>query len=60
MQHGMGTVGRAFVLAKTATDIEDIRKQLKQEGHFNVDAHLSGAQIKRDLREVMEANGSTS
>ena len=48
-----GTVGRAFELAPKADSIEEIRKQLKDEGHFQVDAHLSGRQIKKDLRDAM-------
>ena len=55
MQYGSGTIGRAFELAKDSDSIDDIRKQLKDEGHFNVDAHFSGRQIKADLRRVMDA-----
>ena len=57
MENGIGTIGRAFELAKEADSLEDIRKQLKEEGHFNVDAHFAGRQIKADLRRAMEANG---
>ena len=56
MQTAIGTVGRAFELAPQAESIEAIRKQLKDEGHFQVDAHLSGAQIKKDLRRAMRTN----
>ena len=57
MENGIGTIGRAFELAKEADSLEDIRKQLKEEGHFNVDAHFAGRQIKADLRRAIEANG---
>lgn len=56
MQTTIGTVGRAFQLAPEAESIDAIRKQLKEEGHFQVDAHLSGAQIKKDLRKAMQSN----
>ena len=56
MQTTIGTIGRAFQLAPEADSIESIRKQLKDEGHFQVDAHLSGRQIKKDLRKAMAAN----
>ena len=53
MQQSQSTIGRAFQLAPTADSIEDIRKQLKEEGYFQVDAHLSGSQIKKDLRSAI-------
>lgn len=59
MTSNIGTIGRAFQLAPEADSIEDIRKQLKEEGHFQVDAHLSGRQIKEDLRNAM-AKGNAS
>lgn len=57
MNNGIGTIGRAFELAKDSDSIEDIRKQLKDEGHFNVDAHFSGRQIKADLRRAISQQG---
>ena len=44
-------IERAFQLASGATSIDEIRKALRQEGYSNVDAHLSGASIKKDLRK---------
>ena len=44
-------IERAFQLAPGATTIEEIRKTLRQEGYANVDAHLSGASIKADLKK---------
>ena len=43
-------IERAFQLAPDSTSIDDIRKTLRQEGYSNVDAHLSGASIKADLK----------
>jgi hypothetical protein len=44
-------IERAFQLAPDSTSIDDIRKTLRQEGYSNVDAHLSGASIKADLKK---------
>jgi len=44
-------IERAFQLAPEYTSIDDIRKVLRQEGYSNVDAHLSGASIKADLKK---------
>lgn len=44
-------IERAFQLASESTSIEDIRKALRREGYSNVDAHLSGASIKADLKK---------
>jgi tRNA G26 N,N-dimethylase Trm1 len=43
-------IERAFELARGSTNIEHIRKTLRQEGYSNVDAHLGGASIKADLK----------
>ena len=42
-------IERAFQLARGSTNIDEIRKALRQEGYSNVDAHLCGASIKADL-----------
>jgi tRNA G26 N,N-dimethylase Trm1 len=44
-------IERAFQLARDSTSIDEIRKALRQEGYSNVDAHLSGASIKADLKK---------
>ena len=56
MHRNTSTIGRAFELARDAEDIEEIRKQLKEEGHFQVDAHLSGREIRKDLRAAIDAD----
>lgn len=43
-------IERAFQLARGSSNIEQIRKALRQEGYSNVDAHLSGSSIKADLK----------
>lgn len=49
--HPTNIIERAFQLAPAASTIESIRKQLRQEGYSNVDAHLEGASIKADLKK---------
>jgi hypothetical protein len=44
-------VERAFQLAAESSDVEQIRKALKQEGYLNVDAHLAGPSIRNDLKK---------
>jgi hypothetical protein len=44
-----GTIERAFELAPECSDIESVRAALRREGYSNVDAHLSGRQIRTDL-----------
>ncbi|MCL6679112.1 hypothetical protein LZ519_07255 [Sphingomonas sp. RG327] len=44
-------IERAFQLARESSDIDQIRKTLRQEGYSNVDAHLGGPSIKADLKK---------
>ena len=48
------TLERAFALARSGTcaSVNDIRVRLKAERYDNVDAHLSGAAITRQLRTL--------
>ena len=43
-------IERAFELARGSTNIDHIRKVLRQEGYSNVDAHLGGASIRAELK----------
>jgi hypothetical protein len=51
--HEIGTVERAFQLAGSSEcqTIEDIRKQLRREQCGNIDAHLAGSSIRRQLTQ---------
>ena len=51
----VGTVERAFQLAKSGTchDMDDIRRQLDNEGYPGVPQHLSGPLIKKQLSALM-------
>ena len=46
-----GTVARAFELARTGTcrNVGDIRAQLKKEGYSQIDDHLAGSSLKKQL-----------
>jgi len=48
------TIERAFALARTGecTNVAEIRKRLRAEGFDQVDAHLSGPAIARQLRDL--------
>ena len=43
-------IERAFELARSSSNLDEIRKTLRREGYSNVDAHLGGASIKADLK----------
>ena len=46
-------IERAFELAPTCINIEEIRSALRREGYSNVDAHLTGRVIRADLSKLM-------
>jgi hypothetical protein len=48
------TVQSAFALARSGdcSNIDDIRRRLKRDGHDQVDAHLSGPSLIRQLRQL--------
>ena len=48
-----GVIERAFHLAQTSTDFEQVRMQLRNEGYSNVDAHLAGPKIRSDLMVII-------
>ena len=51
---------RAFELAKTGecVSIDDIRRRLKSERYSQVDAHLAGSTVRRQLLDLCkEARG---
>ena len=51
---GKGTIERAFELAPSCGNIEDIRTALRREGYSNVDAHLAGRVIRFDLSKLLD------
>lgn len=53
----LSTVERAYQLARSGScrSVEDIRRRLTAERYESVQAHLSGASIKRDLIALCKA-----
>ncbi|QDZ08733.1 hypothetical protein FPZ24_15700 [Sphingomonas panacisoli] len=53
----LSTVERAYELARSGTcrSVDDIRRKLTAERYESVQAHLSGASIKRDLVALCKA-----
>ena len=50
---GMSAVERAFQLAMSCATIDEIRRTLRDEGFAQVDAHLGGRMIRRELAIVL-------
>jgi hypothetical protein len=50
------TVERAFELARSGScaSVQDIRRRLKSEGYDQVEAHLSGPSLGKQLRRLCE------
>jgi hypothetical protein len=42
-------IERAFSLAEKCGSIDEVKQQLKREGYLQVDAHLSGRQIRSEI-----------
>lgn len=56
-------IERAFELAQTGEcgSIDDIRKRLKAEQYSQVDAHLAGISVRRQLLDICrEAKGEAA
>jgi hypothetical protein len=53
--NNVSAIERAFQLARAGDypTIELIKKQLSREGHAQVELHLSGSLIKKQLRQAM-------
>lgn len=46
-------IERAFQLAPTCSNIEDIRIALRREGYSSIEAHLAGRSIRADLAKLL-------
>jgi hypothetical protein len=46
----MNIIERAFQLAPECGSVSEVRQLLMREGYFNVEAHLTGRQIQRDIQ----------
>ena len=45
----VGIIERAYQLAVESGSVDEIRRKLREEGYFQVDAHLRGPQIRGQL-----------
>ena len=50
-----GIIERAFQLAESSENVEQIRAKLRKVGYSNVDAHLSGPKIRSDLVRLIRS-----
>lgn len=46
---GVNIIERAFELAAECGSIDEVKQKLKREGYLQVEAHLSGRQIRSEL-----------
>jgi hypothetical protein len=42
-------IERAFQLAAESASVEEVKRKLRREGYFQVEAHLSGRQIRAEI-----------
>lgn len=50
----MNIIERAFQVAPECGSVSEVRQILVREGYFNVEAHLTGRQIKRDIQSLLD------
>ena len=48
-------IARAYQLASECAGIDEVRYKLKREGYESVDAHLSSARLRADLKNRLIA-----
>ena len=51
--HHPNIIERAYELAKETSSLDEVRRQLSDEGYTQVEAHLQGPKIRSDLKKVM-------
>jgi hypothetical protein len=47
----MNIIERAFELAAESGSVSEVKAKLGREGYFNVQAHLTGRVIRRDIEQ---------
>jgi hypothetical protein len=47
----MNIIERAFELAAESGSVSEVKVKLSREGYFNVQAHLTGRVIRRDIEQ---------
>jgi hypothetical protein len=53
------TIERAFQLAKTSRNINDLRGRLRLEGYPNAERDLFGSALRKELQELMRKDWPT-
>jgi hypothetical protein len=51
---GPDVIERAFQIAPECGSIEEVRRRLIREGYFQVEAHLSGRQIRQEIKSRLD------
>lgn len=49
----VGTIERAYQLARESRTLEEVRQKLRREGYTQVDEHLSGGVIRSELKKLL-------
>lgn len=52
--HHPNIIERAYEIAPRSATLDEVRRQLSQEGYLQVDAHLGGPKIRSDLRKLLQ------
>lgn len=55
---GVNIIERAFEIAPECGSIDELKRRLMREGYLQVNAHLSGRQIRRDLLQRLNRAGA--
>jgi hypothetical protein len=48
---GVDIIERAFQLAAESGSVDEVKRKLRREGYFQVEAHLSGRQIRAEVAQ---------
>lgn len=54
--HQTNIIERAYQVASKSETLDQVRKQLSEEGYLQVEAHLGGPKIRSDLRKLLQKN----
>lgn len=55
--HDVNIIERAFQIAADCASVDDVKRQLRREGYAQVDAHLSGRQIRLEISQRLRNQG---
>ena len=51
-------VERAFQVARSCATLDQVRRTLRDEGYLQVDAHLGGPMIRRELKILLRGDAA--